>query len=102
MFARISTFTGSLQDLDQGITLARERVVPTLEKHQGFKGLMLIVDRAAEVASAITFWKSEEDLAASQKDAQQLTAMAAQAFEVQAEVRNYEVAFSTFGLTLTD
>jgi hypothetical protein len=63
---------------------------------------MLIVDRAAEVASAITFWKSEEDLAASQKDAQQLTAMAAQAFEVQAEVRNYEVAFSTFGLTLTD
>ena len=59
MFARISTFRGSLQDLDQGITLARERIVPTLEEHQGFKGLMLIVDRAAEVASAITFWKSE-------------------------------------------
>ncbi|MGZ6692215.1 MAG: hypothetical protein ACXVHQ_32915 [Solirubrobacteraceae bacterium] len=62
MFTRISTFRGSLQDLDQGITLARERIVPTLEEHQGFKGLMLIVDRAAEVASAITFWKSEEDL----------------------------------------
>ena len=102
MFARVSTFTGGVQDLDQGIVLARERIVPRLEEHQGFKGLMLIVDRAAGVASAITFWESEEDLAASQEDNQQLTEQAAHAFEVQVEVRNYEVAFSTFGLTLTD
>ena len=55
MFARVSTFTGGVQDLDQGIAVARERIVPTLEKHHGFKGTLLMVDRAAGSAFAITF-----------------------------------------------
>ena len=100
MFARVSMFTGGVRDLDQGVVLARERIVPRLEKHQGFEGVMLIVDRAEGVAFAITFWKSEEDLAASQEDDQHLTEMAAQAFGVPVEIRNCEVAFSTFGLRL--
>lgn len=62
---------------------------------------MLMVDRVEGVAFAITLWKSEEDLAASKDDVQQLTEDAAQAFEVQVESRHCEVVFSTFG-TLTD
>ena len=95
MFARVSMFTGGVRDLDQGVVLARERIVPRLEKHQGFEGVMLIVGRAEGVAFAITFWRSEEDLAANQA----LTEMAAQAFDVPVRIRNCEVAFSTFGLT---
>ncbi|MGZ6574012.1 MAG: hypothetical protein ACXVHB_17360 [Solirubrobacteraceae bacterium] len=97
MFARVSTFTGGLQDLDQGIAVARERTVPRLEKHHGFEGSLLMVDRAAGSAFAITLWRSEEDLAASQEDDRQLTERAAHAFDVQVQVNNYEVAFSTLG-----
>ena len=53
MFARVSMFTGGVRDLDQGVVLARERIVPRLENHQGFEGVMLIVDRAEGVAFAI-------------------------------------------------
>ena len=102
MFARINTFRGGLQELDQGVVLAREQVVPRLEQYQGFEGLTLLADRAGGVAFAITFWTSEEDLAASRKDAQQLIEQAANAFDVQVEVRDCEVAFSTFGSTRTD
>ena len=70
MFARVSMFTGGVRDLDQGVVLVRERIVPRLEKHQAAQVVMLIVGRAEGVAFAITFWKSEEDLAASQEDDQ--------------------------------
>ena len=56
MFARVSMFTGGVRDLDQGVVLARERIVPRLEKHQGFEGVMLIVDRAG----GREFWKGED------------------------------------------
>jgi hypothetical protein len=101
MFAKISTFKGGLQDLNQGVVLARERIVPRFEEHHGFEGVMLMVDRAEGVAFAISLWKSEEDLAASEEDVRQLDEAAAQAFDVQVEVRNCEVVFSTFG-KLTD
>ena len=102
MFARISTFRGRVADLDERVVVARQRIVPRLEEHHGFEGGMLIVDRVRGVAFAISFWKSEEDLAASQDDEQQLIEAEAQAFEVAVEIRNCEVAFSTPGLTLTD
>ncbi len=101
MYARISTFVGGVSDLDQGVVLARERIVPRLAKHHGFEGVTLIIEPAAGVALAISFWKSEEDLAASEEEERQLTEAAAQAFKVDVEIRSGEVAFSTFGLTHT-
>jgi hypothetical protein len=103
MFARVTTVRSHVQDLDPGIVFARDQLVPKLQHHQGFEGTMLMVDRTVPVALAITFWTSKEDLAASREDAQQLTEMAEQAFDVQVDVRECAVAFSTFaGLTSTE
>ena len=57
MFARLTTFSGYLQDRDPAVVVAREQIVPRLEQHHGFEGVMLLVDRVAEIGVAISLWK---------------------------------------------
>lgn len=102
LFARVNTVRGDGRDLDQGVVFMREALVEKLGQYPGFEGVMLLANRARGVGFAITFWKSEDDLAASQEDAQELTERAAQAFDARVEVTDCEVAFSTFGSTPTD
>ena len=97
MFARLTTFSGYLQDLDPAVVVAREQIVPRLEQHHPFEGVMLLVDRVAEIGVAISLWKDEEDLADSDGEERQLMNGAARAFEVTADVRNCEVLYSTLG-----
>ena len=42
MFARISTFKRSLENLDEGIVLLRESILPRLDKQPGFDGVMVM------------------------------------------------------------
>jgi hypothetical protein len=95
MFARVTTFSGYLQDLDPAVVVAREQIVPKLEQHHGFEGVMLLVDRVAEIGLAISLWKEEKDLAESDDEERKLMNDAARAFEVTADVRNCEVLYST-------
>ena len=95
MFARVSTFMGGLENLDDGVVLLREAIVPRLEEEPGFDGVLLIADRGHGVAYAITFWKCEEDLAASKESGKKQAEMAAHMFDLRVEVGNCEVAFST-------
>jgi hypothetical protein len=97
MFARVTTFSGYLQDLDPAVVWARERIVPRLEQHHGFERAMLLVDRGAEVGLAISLWKDEKDLADSDSEERQLMKGAARAFEVTAHLRNCEVLYSKPG-----
>ena len=71
MFARVTTFSGYLQDLDPAVVVAREQIVPRLEQHHGFEGVMLLVDRGAEIGLAISLWKDEGDLANSDSEERQ-------------------------------
>jgi hypothetical protein len=97
MFARVTTFSGYLQDLDPAIVVARDHIVPSLEQHHGFEGGMLLVDRVAGTGLAISLWKDEEDLADSDNEERQLMKGAARAFEVSADIRNCEVVYSRPG-----
>lgn len=97
MFARVTTFSGYLQDLDPAVVVAREQIVPKLEQHHGFEGVMLLVDRVAKIGLAISLWKEEKDLAESDYEERKLMNDAARAFEVTADVRNCEVLYSTLG-----
>ena len=91
-----------MSDLDQGVIWAREQIVPKLKEHHGFDGAVLIVDRPARVAFGVTFWRTEEDLAASAEDDEQMINAAAHAFDVKVNIRSCEVPFSTFASMLTD
>jgi len=95
MFARVTTFSGYLQDLDPAVVVAREQIVPKLEQHHGFEGVMLLVDRVVGIGLAISLWKEEKDLAESDDGERKLMNDAARAFEVTADVRNCEVLYST-------
>ena len=60
--------------------VAREQIVPRLEQHHGFEGVMLMVGRAAGIGLAVSLWKDEEDLADSDNEERQLVKRAARAF----------------------
>ena len=96
MFARLSTFTSSLERLDEGIELLRDNLLPEIEKQPGFDGAMLLAGVDAEIACAVTFWKSEEALAASAESGQRVAEMAAQQLDLEVQVTNCEVAFAKF------
>jgi heme-degrading monooxygenase HmoA len=96
MFARVSRFTASVGQLEEGLALAREAVARRVEKQPGFEGLMVMMDRETGFAFTITFWKTEEDLAGSRELGEREAETAAGMFDVGVEVSNCEVVFSTF------
>ncbi len=93
MFARVSTFTGTSDQVDEAIRQVREDVVPRLEELDGYRGSYLLVDRQNGKSLAVTFWESEEAMSASEEAANTLRSEAADAFGTQmVGVERYEVA----------
>jgi heme-degrading monooxygenase HmoA len=75
MHARVSTISGTADQIDAGITNFRENVVQ-FTKEGGGKGSLLLVDRQSGKVIAITLWESEEALQTSEEKANQLRAQA--------------------------
>lgn len=96
MFARLSTFTGDAGQLEEGICMFRDQVLPELEKQPGFEGAVLMADDDAQVAYSITFWKSEEELAATADSGKRLAEMAAQQLGVKVQIAHSDVPFAKF------
>ena len=94
MFARVCTFRGGGPRFDEGVALFRDQVVPEDEKQPGFEGALLLANPACEVSYAITFWRSEEDLAATRDLGWRLAEMTAHELEVEVAVASFEVAFA--------
>jgi heme-degrading monooxygenase HmoA len=94
LFARVSTFEGSPEQVDQLTRYATERVVPALHELEGFNGVLGLADRQSGRVIAVTFWETEEALRASEEEANQLRDDSAQAAsETVASVERYEVTF---------
>jgi len=62
MYARVSTFLGSPGGLDSAVANARDNVVPAMAKVDGFRGLMVLIDRSSGRSMSVTLWDSEEAL----------------------------------------
>jgi heme-degrading monooxygenase HmoA len=60
VFARVSTFTGASDQVDEAVRQVREDVLPRTEQLDGYKGAYLLVDRENGKSLAVTFWESEE------------------------------------------
>ena len=61
MIARVSTFRGAPEQLEEGFRLYREHVAPRLRDATGFRGWLGLLDRENEKAVAISFWATRED-----------------------------------------
>jgi hypothetical protein len=93
MHARVTSLSGSPDDVDAGITNFRENVVP-FTREEGGRGALLLVDRSSGSAVAITLWEDEQALRASEEQANVLRADAAEQMGAsrQPDVARYEVA----------
>ena len=60
MYARVTTFEGDPERLEEGARIFREQVVPWLRDATGFRGVIVMVDRANERALGLSFWTTQE------------------------------------------
>ena len=63
MFARVTTYEGPPERMDEGIRIYRDEVIPWLRDATGFRGWMVLLDRDANRAVSLTFWSSAETAA---------------------------------------
>ncbi len=95
MFARVSTYQGSPQQIDEGLDHARQSILPRVQEVDGFEGVYYLVDRQSGKALSITLWESEEAMRASEEEANKLRGESAEAAGATVEgVERYEVAIS--------
>jgi heme-degrading monooxygenase HmoA len=93
VFARVSTFTGTSDEIDKAIREVQQNVLPRTEQLDGYKGAYFLVDRENGKSLAVTLWENEEAMRASEDAANSLRSEIADALGTQmVGVERYEVA----------
>ena len=96
MYARVCTYTGTSDEIDEAIRQVRDNTLPKLVQLDGYKGAYFLVDRQNGKSLAVTLWESEEAMSASEEEANNLRSEVADALGTQmVGVERYEVALST-------
>ena len=62
LFARAVQFSAKKSAIDEAIGIYQNSVIPAAGEQKGFRGAVLLTDRANARATSITFWESEADL----------------------------------------
>lgn len=102
MYARVSTLKGSPEQIDEGLRYLSEEILPTGKDDPGFKGLIALGDRQSGKTLSITLWDSEEDMRATEQDANQLrSAWAETRGQEIASIESYEVGSSPPALCIS-
>lgn len=68
MFARLTRARIRVDRIDEFIKRYEESVVPAAKSQKGYRGAYLLVDRKTGEGVAITFWASEEDALANERN----------------------------------
>jgi hypothetical protein len=78
MHARMFEFEGSVEEIDAAVALARQEILPLERQMPGFRGLVLLADKAAGRLVSVSLWESEELMLQSEASARMLTRLGAQ------------------------
>jgi len=98
MYARVSTFEGVADHIDEEVRVAREEFIPAAQKSGGFEGMYVLVDHESGRSVTVTFWSSREAMQASEEKANHDREEAAHdAGGAVAKVERYEVVLSPPG-----
>jgi heme-degrading monooxygenase HmoA len=94
MHARVSHLAGSPENVEQGVALFRNSVLPELKSLEGNRGAILLVDRASGEAMSVTLWDNEAAMQASEERANEMRRSASEDIGAadEARVELYEVA----------
>ena len=60
MVARVTTFRGSPEQIEDGLRIYRESVGPWLREATGFRGFIAFVDRENDRGVIMSLWATEE------------------------------------------
>jgi hypothetical protein len=102
VYARVTTFEGDPQRIEEGIRLFRDEVIPWLRDSTGFRGWIVLLDRGNRRARGISFWETEEAMQADEKSGGALRDEVAENLELpMTDLEFYEVA-AIEALTLDD
>jgi hypothetical protein len=90
--ARVSTFAGDPASVAKSLRHAVEEVLPEARTMDGWKGIIVLVDRATGAERIITLWESTEAMVASEAQADELrNAVADQAKQRLVKVERFAV-----------
>jgi heme-degrading monooxygenase HmoA len=96
MFARVSTYEGRPEQLDEMHHEGMEHVLPALEMQDGFSGGLLLADRQSGKVMAVTLWESEQAMDATEDASHWLRIFSAQSSGgTISSVERYEVFFAS-------
>ena len=60
MIARVVTYQGAVSEDLRGVRMYEQSALPWLQDAEGFRGMMVLVDRENERTLSISFWTDEE------------------------------------------
>jgi heme-degrading monooxygenase HmoA len=69
VFARITTYEGRSERLDEFRQAMIEHVMPALRRLPGFQGIFFLADRQSGKLLAVALWETEESMNASEDSA---------------------------------
>jgi heme-degrading monooxygenase HmoA len=72
MWARVSTYQGPPENIDEDLRYSKEALLPQARKLAGFGGVYALADRETGRTMSITLWDSEADMWASETEADRL------------------------------
>ena len=94
MHARVTHFKGDAAQIEQGIRVIKDTIIPSAKKMAGFKAGYWVVDRKAGKGFGITIFESEAAMRASEDAAKQSREQAAATGTQITGVERYEVVAS--------
>jgi heme-degrading monooxygenase HmoA len=98
MHVRITTVTGA-SDINGGLALLRDQVVPQLQQQKGFRSLSAAGDSAGAVVTVLSLWDSQADLEASESAANKARDDVARIIGGEVSVERYEQTVWEVGAT---
>jgi hypothetical protein len=95
MYARVTTYRGTVEDFDWAKALLEAQLKERTRQLVGCSGVLLMIDRSSGESLSITLWDDEEAMARSRPDGQDLRQRAAWfSGATVADVAEYEVPFA--------
>jgi heme-degrading monooxygenase HmoA len=95
MFARMFTIEGRREQLDEFARVGEKKVLPALQRLDGFEGLLVLANRQNGKILIVTLWQSEEVVRSSEEASYWFRAFSAEAAGGEVtNVERYEVVFS--------
>jgi heme-degrading monooxygenase HmoA len=91
MFARIGTWQGSPEDLENWMARAGEVVKPQVQQLPGLEAAYWLADREGAKGLTITFWESEEAMRASEEFRSESQAQTSSATGAGVRTKRFEV-----------